>query len=104
MIEYAEATAVASASINDLAIVPYMGSSIGLLHRLSAENSQQSSNARSRMRCTDDPNELVKSGNLEGLKQAVNVSALSGSSSCHDRKLPDKSAFLLLRMAMRHPE
>jgi hypothetical protein len=95
---------VASSSINDLAIVPHTCSSIGLLHRLRAENSQQSSNARSRIRCTNDPIELVKTGDLEGLKQAVNVSALSGSSSCHDRKLPDKSVFLVLRMAMRHPE
>jgi hypothetical protein len=100
IIEYSEATAVASSSINDLAIVPYTCSSIGLLHRLRAENSQQSSNARSRIRCTNDPIELVKTGNLEGLKQAVNVSALSGSSSCHDRTLPDKSDFWSLELTI----
>lgn len=73
-IEYAEAVTVASSSINDLAIVPYDRINVGMLRVLDEETAPQRNGNRPFKQCNTIPIELVKNGNLVGLKEAVNVS------------------------------
>jgi hypothetical protein len=77
VVEYAEATAVAFSSINDLAIVPYNPNyHVTRKAEIMKEKEDSKSTQLGTSRCSDDPIEFVKKGDLIKLKEAVEVSLL----------------------------
>lgn len=76
-VEYSEATAVASSSVNEMAIVPYVPKEAFVGENLESLKGGQSGKKIDDSRCdSDEPIDLIRNGNLAGLKQAVCVSEM----------------------------
>jgi hypothetical protein len=71
-VEHSQATAVASASTNQLAMIPYDPTS--LLPVPVATPGELLRDCRVKVKRVDDPLECIKGGDLEALKHAVQVS------------------------------